>query len=93
MKNNCAKTRKVDNPYHIFRNKALPNWTWFVLKKYQSPEKEKENPYARWFCAVKSPMTYGQFEYGDTYISDIMYGGLAYEITLEEYNKDAKGDI
>lgn len=92
MKNNCAKTRKVDNPYHIFRNKALPNWEWRCLKKYQSPDKEKENPYARWLCAVKSPYTYGAWEYGDTYISDIKYGGLSYEITLAEAEELAKNE-
>ena len=30
-----------------------------------------ENPYARWFCAVKSPNTYGSWEYGDTYAHDV----------------------
>lgn len=86
MKNNCNKTRKVDNPYQIFRNKAMPDWEWRVLRKYQSPEKERVNPNAVWFCAVKSPMTYGEWEYGDTYVSDIMYGGLAYEVFEDSDN-------
>lgn len=68
MKNTCAKTRKVDQPYEIWRN---GDWEWRVLKKYQQPEKEAQNPYARWFCAVKSPMTYGSWEYGDTYVADV----------------------
>ena len=37
----------------------------------KTPEKEKGNQYARWFCAVKSPYTYGRFELGDVYVDDI----------------------
>ena len=68
VKNECAKTRPVDNPYEIWK---APNWEWRVIKKYQRPDKEATNKYARWFCAVKSPMTYGSWEYGDVYIKDI----------------------
>ena len=68
MKNTCGKTREVDNPYEIWK---AGDWEWRMLKKYQNPDNEKKNPYARWFCAVKSPFTYGSWEYGDTYISDI----------------------
>lgn len=67
-KNLCGKTRKVDKPYEIWMR---PDWEWRVLKKWQSPSKEKTNQYARWFCAVKSPMTYGDYEYGDVYVNDI----------------------
>jgi len=69
MKNPCGKTRKVNNPYEIW---VAGDWEWRVLKKYQSPEKEKQNPFARWFCAVKSPMTRGGYDMGDTYIKDIV---------------------
>lgn len=68
MKNECGKTRPVDNPYEIWQ---AGEWEWRVLKKWQSPEKEASNPYARWFCAVKSPYTYGDFELGDVYVADI----------------------
>jgi hypothetical protein len=68
MKNECGKTRKVDNPYEIWQTAT---WEWRVLKKYQTPEKEATNEYARWFCAVKSPMTFGGYDYGDVYVSDI----------------------
>jgi hypothetical protein len=70
-KNLCAKTRPVDNPYEIWQS-LDGTWEWRVLKKWQSPEKERNNPYARWFCAVKSPMTYGDYEYGDTYVKDVV---------------------
>ena len=67
-KNNCGKSRDVSNPYEIWRAGV---WEWRVLKKYQSPDKEKENKYARWLCAVKSPYTFGGYDIGDTYVSDI----------------------
>ncbi len=67
-KNQCGKTRPVENPYEIWQSKG---WTWKVLKKYQKPSKEKENPYARWFCAVSSPYTYGSYDLGDVYVKEI----------------------
>lgn len=67
-KNLCGKARKLDNPYEIWR---VGDWEWRVLKKYQTPENEAKNPYARWFCAVKSPMTFGGWDMGDTYVVDI----------------------
>ena len=67
--NLCAKTRKVEEPYEVWR---AGSWEWRVLKKYQTPEREAANPYARWFCAVKSPFTYGDWEYGDTYVRDVI---------------------
>lgn len=70
-KNECAKTRPVENPYEIWMTPD-GQWEWRVLKKYQTPENEAKNPYARWYVAVKSPMTYGSYEYGDTYIQDIV---------------------
>jgi hypothetical protein len=87
MKNTMGKTRKVDNPYEIYRSDYLPNWEWRVLKKYQNPENEKNNPYARWFCAVKSPMTYGDWEYGDVYVKDILVDVKGYKINMEDKNE------
>ena len=68
MKNECSKTRKVDNPYEIWQS---GDWEWRVLKKWQNPDAEKKNPYARWFCAVKSPYTYGGYDMGDVYVKDV----------------------
>lgn len=78
-KNEKGKTRKVDNPYEIYKGDdyGYRDWEWRILKHYQTPEKEKNNPYARVFCAVKSPMTYDSWEYGDTYCKDIP--GYKYE--------------
>lgn len=69
-KNLCGKTRKVNEPYEVWV--AGPEWEWRVLKKYQSPEAEAVNPYARWLCAVKGSGTFGGYDMGDTYIADIV---------------------
>ncbi len=80
-KNLCGKTRKVDDPYEIW---VSGDWEWRVLKKYQTPEKESENPYARWHCAVKSPMTYGSWK-KDHEIT--IYQAKQIERLLKKYKK------
>lgn len=67
-KNLHGKTRDLENPYHVI---VQGGWEWRILKRYQTPENEKKNPYAVWFCAVRSPMTGGGWDMGDTYIRDI----------------------
>lgn len=88
-----GKTRDVEKPYAIYRAGEGANaWEWRILKTYQHPDKEKTNQYARWFVAAKSPMTYGSWEYGDTYASEIKQYGhllLADEGWLEHYGGEA----
>lgn len=69
-KNLCNKTRNINDPYEIWINEKS-GWEWRVLRKYQNLENEIKNKYARWFCGVRSPMTYDTFELGDTYVKDI----------------------
>jgi hypothetical protein len=76
MKNLCGKSRPASNPYEVWQS-TVPvfgcpagSWTWNVLKKYQTPEKEAANQYARWFCNVVTPICPGG-ELGDVYVSDI----------------------
>jgi len=88
MKNTMNKTRKVENPYEVYRSNLLPDWEWRVLKKYQNPEDEAKNEYARWFCAVKSPMTYGSWEYGDVYVREILKEVLGYKVKLSEIRNE-----
>ena len=73
-KNECGKTRSREDPYEVWTGPA--GFEWRVLKKYQKPELEAKNKYARWFCAVKSDMTYGSFELGDVYVSEIKEYGV-----------------
>ena len=68
-KNLQAKTRKIDNPYEVW--KIGNDWEYRVLKKYQNPENEAKNPYARWFLGTASAFTYGEFELGDGYAHDV----------------------
>jgi hypothetical protein len=67
--NPCAKSRKVNDPYETWVNDY--GWEFRVLKKYQNPEREASNQYARWLCAVKSPDTYNSYDVGDTYVRDV----------------------
>jgi len=66
-KNECAKTRKQSDPYEVWES-FDGSWTWLVLKKWQIDD---DKPAARWFCAVKSPFTYGSHELGDVYVHEI----------------------
>ena len=69
-KNPCAKTMTPQTAYEVWSN---GNWTYYVLKKYQSPEKEGKNPYARWYCMVQSPIA-PKGEYGDVYVANVKQG-------------------
>ena len=73
MKNPHGKRVPPENAYEVWQS-SDGTWTYFVLKKYQTPEKEVQNPYARWYCAVSSPMTQGRFDYGDTYVRTVKDG-------------------
>lgn len=78
VKNECAKTRKVNEPYEIWR---AGDWEWRVLKKWQVDD---DKPYARWFCAVKSPFTFGSYEMGDCYVSEIKQSAARVDEFLTE---------
>jgi hypothetical protein len=79
-RNPLAKSRKVGDPFATFyvTNNQTGVWfEWQVLKTYQLPKNEEQNPYARWLCAVKSPYTHGSYEMGDVYIDEILRTGAA----------------
>jgi hypothetical protein len=71
-KNLCAKRVVPEEAYEVWQS-FNGSWTYFVLKKYQSPEKEEQNPYARWFCLVKTPVV-PNGEYSDVYVSTVKRG-------------------
>ena len=85
-----GKARPIDNPYAIYKD-ARGEWEWRVLKTYKHSAAEKNDNYARWNVAVKSPFTHGSWEGpSDTYCRDIMGHGLIKLVTaddkwLEEY--------
>ena len=78
VKNLCAKTVKPDQAHEVWQVEDHSDyggtWTWYVLKKYQTPEREAQNEYARWLCYVTSPYS-PHGDYGDTYISTITEAG------------------
>ena len=69
------KKRPIERPYEIWRSPDGA-WEWRVLKKYQTPEREAQNPHARWYCAVKSPFTNGESELGDEYVKTVRRGNV-----------------
>ena len=74
-KNQFGKSTKIDNAYATYRVENPINgmyFVWKILKTYQAKGNEDKNKHARWFVACKSPMTHGSWDYGDTYIKDIM---------------------
>ena len=88
-KNECGKTRGVNQPYEVW---IAPEWEWRILKKYQSPEREAANPYARWLTAVKSPFTGDTYDMGDTYVSEITNNATqAVIVDLESWRDYSKG--
>lgn len=68
--NLCGKLRPETDPYEVW---AADGWTWYVLKKLQSPAGEAKNRFARWFCKVTSPFTTGDL--GDVYVADLKRHG------------------
>ena len=87
QKNLLGKSRKTDTPYAIFKGYGPFGETEMrLLKTYQLPAKEKENPYARWFVAVKTDMTYGSYDMGDSYIREATMG-LTLTYASDEYKK------
>jgi hypothetical protein len=82
-KNLCGKTRDINDPYEVW---VRGDWEWRVLKKYKSPESEAKDPYARWFVAAKSPMTYGSYDLGDEYAANVK-GNAAYRMPDDKMEK------
>ena len=85
-KNPCAKRVPPEQAYEVWQS-FDGTWTYYVLKKYQSPEKEASNPFARWFCMVTSPATSERGEYGDVYVSAVKNGTHKLD-----YNPRTRGD-
>jgi hypothetical protein len=69
-KNPYSRTVKPEQAHFVYQSYD-GSWTWYVLKTYQTPEKEAQNPYARWFCMVTSPYTSTKGDWGDVYVAEI----------------------
>tara|TARA_R110000744_G_scaffold56535_1_gene119210 strand:+ start:633 stop:1013 length:381 start_codon:yes stop_codon:yes gene_type:complete len=87
QKNLLGKSRSIQNPYAIYKGQGpFGNTEMHLLKTYQVPANEVKNQYARWFVAVKSDMTHGSYDMGDSYIRDAIYG-LTLTYASEEYRQ------
>jgi hypothetical protein len=86
VKNPCGKLRAIERPYAVFRSED--GWEWRVLRKNEAPDREARNPFASWFCATKSPFTFGRYECGDVYVSSIREGG-GVDVTAEALAAEA----
>jgi hypothetical protein len=70
---NMKKSRPVENPYEVWQ---AGDWEWRVLKSWQN---DRDQEYARAFCAVSSPYTFGSFDMGDVYWVDIFKNAVLVE--------------
>jgi len=95
-KNLLGKSRNKENPYAIFKGYGPFGETeMLLLKTYQVPANEGKNQYARWFVAVKSEMTYGSYDMGDSYIREATMGltrVYADPLYLEQYGLELDDD-
>ena len=89
VKNLLGKSRNTQTPYAIFKGYGPFGETEMrLLKTYSTPLNEAKNPYARWMVAVKSEMTYGSYDMGDSYIKEATMGltrVYADPLYLEQY--------
>ena len=68
-KNPLGKGRDVESPYAIFK---AGDFEIRVLKTYKLAKNEPGDKNAKWYTVAKSPMTYGSWEYGDTYRKEVI---------------------
>ena len=87
MKNPHGRRVTPENAHEVWQSYD-GRWTYWVLKKYQTPEKEEKNPYACWYCWVKSPFTSERGEYGDVYISSVTNGARKIDNPLSQTRTD-----
>jgi hypothetical protein len=80
-KNLYGKSVKETNPNEVWMSRD-GTWVWLVLKKWQVDDNA---PYARAFCAVYSPATFGSCDLGDTYISEIHDNAIKIEEGLVQH--------
>jgi len=89
-KNPLGKGRDIENPYATFEahHPDLGHWEIRVLKTHKIPKNEKEH--TTWYTVGKSDATYGSWEYGDMYKSEILRMGLTYASPefIEAYRDD-----
>ena len=69
-KNPCGRQVTPEFAYEVYQS-SNGDFITFVLKKYKSPENEAKDPYAVWYVATQSPGTFGSFDFGDSYATEV----------------------
>lgn len=90
VKNPLGKMRKVASPYLVVNGGG---WSWKILKLYKSPASSMNDPLARAFCNVVSPIVGPSGEYGDVYLSDIAVGVGISKLELMRMLEKAASDL
>ena len=88
-KNVWGKTRKESNPYATIQ---YGDWTWKILKAYQSRKNEIGNLHARYFCKVITPMTGEWGDLGDVYCHQVPMTREFHAILKERAAAEEKTD-
>lgn len=81
------RTATIQEPHATYES---GDWTWKVLK-VNAPKQPLDTHYISWFCAVQSPMTYGGWDMGDTYVTDVVNYATLVSAT-DEFKAYLKGD-
>lgn len=89
--NPCAKTVKPAQAYEVYQT-FDGACTYYVLRKYQTPTKEAQNPFARWYCMVISPAC-PKGEYGDSYVSTVRNGTILIANPLVAHSGGTDGSV
>ena len=82
------KTATQETPHATYTNSS--GWIWKILK-VNAPKKHPMKGYATWMVAAQSEATFGGWDMGDTYASEVlMYGQLEsatpeFEAYLQEH--------
>ncbi len=75
MTNPFKQLRTPELPYAIYMNSL--GFEWRVLQTYSMPTNGNVVTDTRWLVAAASDYTFGNFEWGETYASEILpYGKL-----------------
>lgn len=82
-KNPCARRVTPENAYEVWQSYD-GRWTYFVLKKYKSPEAEAKDPYVKWYVLTKSPYV-PNGEYSDAYVSTVTRGTIRIDNPLHRF--------
>jgi hypothetical protein len=70
-----AQRIKLHKPLEVWEE-VSSGWRWEVYRKYQKPEKEATNPYARWNVITFSPIVPEGEGPADCYVSTIKRKGV-----------------